>query len=30
MPHSVCDAEIRDIGDWLARILAGRPGQSLT
>ena len=22
MPHSVCDAEIRDIGAWLARILA--------
>jgi phospholipase/carboxylesterase len=22
MPHSVCDAEIRDIGVWLARILA--------
>lgn len=27
MPHSVCDAEIRDIGAWLARILVGRPGQ---
>ena len=22
MPHSVCDAEIRDIGAWLGRILA--------
>jgi len=22
MPHAVCDAEIRDIGGWLARILA--------
>jgi phospholipase/carboxylesterase len=22
MPHSVCDAEIRDIGAWLARVLA--------
>jgi len=22
MPHSVCDAEIRDIGSWLAKILA--------
>ena len=22
MPHSVCDAEIRDIGAWLAQILA--------
>jgi phospholipase/carboxylesterase len=22
MPHSVCDAEIQDIGAWLARILA--------
>jgi predicted esterase len=22
MPHSVCDAEIRDIGAWLTRILA--------
>ena len=22
MPHSVCDAEIHDIGGWLARILA--------
>jgi phospholipase/carboxylesterase len=30
MPHSVCDAELRDIGAWLARILARRPGQSVT
>ena len=30
MPHSVCEAEIRDIGAWLARILARPPGQSLT
>ena len=30
MPHSVCDAEIRDIGAWLTRILARRPGQSVT
>src|SRR5262249_28670754 len=22
MPHSVCEAEVRDIGAWLARILA--------
>ena len=30
MPHAVCDAEIREIGAWLARILARRPGQSPT
>jgi phospholipase/carboxylesterase len=30
MPHSVCDAEIRDIGAWLTHALARRPGQSLT
>src|SRR2546425_840285 len=23
MPHSVCDAEVLDIADWLGRILAG-------
>jgi phospholipase/carboxylesterase len=23
MPHSVCDAEVLDIADWLRRILAG-------
>jgi len=30
MPHAVCDAEIREIGAWLTRILARRPGQSPT
>ena len=25
MPHAVCPAEIRDIGEWLARVLP-RPG----
>jgi phospholipase/carboxylesterase len=30
MPHSVCDAEIRDIGAWLTQRLARAPGQSLT
>jgi phospholipase/carboxylesterase len=30
MPHAVCDAEIRDIGAWLTRILARPPGQSPT
>jgi phospholipase/carboxylesterase len=30
MPHAVCEAEIRDIGAWLTRSLARRPGQSST
>jgi phospholipase/carboxylesterase len=30
MPHSVCDAEIRDIGAWLTQRLARPLGQSLT
>jgi phospholipase/carboxylesterase len=30
IPHSVCPEEIADIGAWLTRILARRPGQSLT
>jgi phospholipase/carboxylesterase len=30
MPHSVCDAEVLAISEWLAAVLAGRPGQSAT
>jgi phospholipase/carboxylesterase len=30
IPHSVSDAEVLDIADWLARILACRPSQSAT
>ncbi len=30
MPHAVCDAEVRDVADWLGRVLARAPSQSPT
>jgi phospholipase/carboxylesterase len=30
MPHAVCPEELADLGAWLGRVLARRPGQSLT